>query len=578
MKKKKKNNALEKVENVVEKKKKEKARADRRVELAQIKAAKKEEKQKAKLAKQRDKLRARNARKKIKEEKRIERENARAEKKAEILRLRAAAKEEKQKAKLEKRKEKNRIKYERAKLKEEGKERKASRSHELKKQRRKNGGKAGFVVAIVSLGIVSLVLAGALTFTMLMPSNGENALEAGYSRAFYNTVDYVDNIDLNLSKAFATGDSGAFQEYLIDVAVNSELAENDLQSLPLQDESKFYTTKLVNQIGDYSKYLNKKIIEGKAITEEELGTLYRLYEANKTLKNSLAEMTERIGTDFSFSSIANGGNGNIVVEGLNQLQYLSAEYPELIYDGPFSDGAREREIKGLSGDEITASEAYDKFNAYFAEYSVKNVQNAGESTEGIECYNLQAEVDGEILFAQISKKEGKLIMFAFAGSCNSTELGQEECIQRAQSFLEKLEIENMKPVWTGKESNVYTVNFAYESEGVIVYSDLIKVRVCAETGMVIGLEGTSYWTNHTIRSVAKPKLTEAQAQSKTSANIDVRTKRLAVVPIGTSDEKLCYEFCGTYDGDTYYVYIDAATGKQVELFKVVRSTEGMLLM
>ena len=54
--------------------------------------------------------------------------------------------------------------------------------------------------------------------------------------------------------------------------------------------------------------------------------------------------------------------------------------------------------------------------------------------------------------------------------------------------------------------------------------------------------------------------------------------RLAVVPIGQTSEKLCYEIAGLYDGSTFYVYIDAISGKQVEMFKVIESTEGTLLM
>ena len=54
--------------------------------------------------------------------------------------------------------------------------------------------------------------------------------------------------------------------------------------------------------------------------------------------------------------------------------------------------------------------------------------------------------------------------------------------------------------------------------------------------------------------------------------------RLAVVPIGNTSEKLCYEFAGEYDNSTFYVYIDAKSGKQVEMFKVIESTEGELLM
>ena len=45
-----------------------------------------------------------------------------------------------------------------------------------------------------------------------------------------------------------------------------------------------------------------------------------------------------------------------------------------------------------------------------------------------------------------------------------------------------------------------------------------------------------------------------------------------------SKEVLTYEFMGERNGDTYYVYIDANTGVEVDIFKVVKTTEGTLLM
>ena len=43
-------------------------------------------------------------------------------------------------------------------------------------------------------------------------------------------------------------------------------------------------------------------------------------------------------------------------------------------------------------------------------------------------------------------------------------------------------------------------------------------------------------------------------------------------------EALAYEFSGTAGGATYYVYIDAADGKEIEIFRVVETTEGRLLI
>ncbi|MBQ7236414.1 MAG: germination protein YpeB [Clostridia bacterium] len=558
---------------------KEKVLAEKRVELARIKAHRKAEKEKAKAAalreKNRRKAEAEKRRQEIKAERDARKEMLKNESKKDRSKRLAEERAAKREAVLQKRRDKE---EKRKRIAAERRQKREERNKNRQRNKDRNKGIGGWLAAVISLGVATLVLASVLTFTFLMPTTEDNLLEASYQKSFYDTVEQVDNIDLNLSKALATADSGALQKYLVDTAINSELAENDLQQLPLHDESKYYTTKLINQIGDYAKYLNNKIITGEKLTQEDYQGLSQLYRANQTLKDSLQKMVGDMDGGFSFSSLLEGNKGNLVVEGFDQLQNLSVQYPELIYDGPFSDGLNEREIKGLSGEEIDEEKAREIFIKAFESYEVKDVKNVGTTSGDIECFNVQGTSKGELMYAQISKVGGKIIMFSYAGSCNSVNSDAEQATEKAQEFLTSLGIENMKPVWINLSNNLYTINFAYVQNGAIVYSDLIKVRVCAETQTVIGLEARSYYTNHTERVVESPALTKSQAQAKVSSNITVETARLAIVPIGTKSEKLCYEFSGEYDGSTYYVYIDAITGRQVEMFKVIESTEGTLLM
>ena len=574
-----KESAIKKQKREAERAERERIRAEKRVELARIKAHKKAEKEKAKATA----LRERNRRK---AELKARREQIKADRKAKREMLKNETKKERVKriaeqkaAANEARREKRRQKIEIRKQKLADKRaHKAQRSSNRQKNKDRNRGYGGWLAAVISLGIATLVLASVLTFTFLMPTETDSMLETTYRKSFFDAVEQVDNMDLNMSKALVTKDKGALQTYLVDAAINSELAENDIQQLPLQDESKYYTTKLVNQIGDYAKYLNNKIIQGESLSEQDYQGLRQLYEANKTFKESLQRTVSEMGDDFNLSSLLEGGNGNIVINNFNELQNLSVQYPELIYDGPFSDGQTDREIKGLSGSQVTEAEARQIFNEIFAEYSLEDVKNVGMVTSEIECYNVQGEKDGDILFAQISKLGGKMIMFSYSGSCRQVKFGEDKAIENAEKFLEGLKISGMKPVWINLSNNLYTINFAYAKNDVIIYSDLIKIRVCAETGKVIGFEARAYYTNHTDRVIESPVLSKSEAQQKVSENIEIESARLSLVPVGTKTEKLCYEFSGECEGSVFYVYIDALTGRQVEMFKVIESTEGTLLM
>ena len=465
-----------------------------------------------------------------------------------------------------------------ATLKRDKQKQKAELKEMRERNRQNNKPQGGWLAAVITLGIATLVLASVLTFNFLMPSREQTLLESTYRKSFYDTIDQVDNIDLNLSKAINTSDKPALQGYLLDLAINAELAENDIGQLPLKDENKFYTTKLINQIGDYAKYLNKKLAKGEDLTKADKENLLALYNANKNLVEYFQTMNMNMGEDFNFTNMSDQTKENLVVDSLAELENLSTEYPELIYDGPFSDGLDNRELKGLLGNEITSSEALSIFNKTFGGLGITDIKNDGETSGLIECYNVTAKYENDMIYAQISKIGGKVIMFEYAGECNAVNFNQEYAEKTSVEFLKALGIDDMMPVWINLANNVYTVNLAYSISGVPVYSDLIKVRICADSGKVLGMEAMTYYTNHTARKVQEPIISQEQASKKVSENITINTARLCIVPIGNSSEKLAYEFSGENNGTTYYVYIDAETGAQLQMFRVIQSSEGTLLM
>ena len=546
----------------------EKIWAERRIELARIKAHKKAEREKAQASYKR-----------LKEAKKAEKAQKRAqliaERQKHIEMLRHETKQQRE-ARIKSERE-ERAKQSQQRYMARQRERQLKREHKAR-QKESRKGYGGWLAAVISLGIASLVLASVLTVTLIMPSKESTMLESVYSKSFYETLEQVNSLDANLSKAIATNDKSALPEYLMNIAVESELAEDNISQLPIRDEYKFYTSKLINQIGDYAKYLNKKLANGESLSESDVAVLNNLYNANVSLKNSLYEINQKSRGQFNFTALAKGNKNSLVIDSLENLENLSVEMPQLIYDGPFSDGLENRTVKGLSGEEILPTEAISIFNKAFNGMGIKDVKSDGETSGQIECYNVSGMIDDDILYAQISKKGGKMIMFAYSGSCKESNFGEESAIKSAQEFMAGIEITDMMPVWTNKVGNVYTINFAYSLKGVPVYSDIVKVRVCAETNKVIGLEAFNYYLNHTSRTLEKAQISKTEAMKNVSANIEIESSRLAIVPIGNTSEKLCYEFMGTYNESTYYVYIDAKTGKQIQMFKVVDGTEGKLLV
>ena len=143
--------------------------------------------------------------------------------------------------------------------------------------------------------------------------------------------------------------------------------------------------------------------------------------------------------------------------------------------------------------------------------------------------------------------------------------------------MEKIGLTDMSPVWASQAYGVVTINYVYESDGVIYYPDMVKVTVCQESGKVTGYEGSDYYINHTERDIELPKLNSGEASKKVSDSIGIITARLCLIPVGEK-EVLAYEFMGNVEEETYFVYINAVNGRQEELFMVVNSADGQLLI
>lgn len=435
----------------------------------------------------------------------------------------------------------------------------------------------GFISAIVVLSLSVLALSGVVASLYTNKAMKESVLETSYKRAFYESVTYVDNIDLNMAKTMASNDTLAEQKYLNDVIVNAELCENALSELPLQDESKFYTVKLINQVGDYSKYLVNKLIDGNLVSETEWKNFDTLRDGVLNLKETLQKVTDE--GDFSFKDIDK--EDNVLLKNLNSLQNLSSDYPELIYDGPFSDGRLKKQPKGLTGAEISLETATKQFNNYFKDYGVSKISSVGDSSSQINAYTFSAITSKGELFAEISKKEGKLILFTLnetGNSASDVDGATERQYSKALDFLDSVGVKKVKPVWSAVSGGYMTINLVSVDNGVIIYPDMIKVKLSLTDDTVVGYEAFGYYMSHVKRELPKVTVSEASAKSVLNPNFKVKSSRLVLIPTSEDTESLCYEFSALLGEDTYYIYISATTCRQVEMFKVVSGTEGELLM
>ena len=75
----------------------------------------------------------------------------------------------------------------------------------------------------------------------------------------------------------------------------------------------------------------------------------------------------------------------------------------------------------------------------------------------------------------------------------------------------------------------------------------------------------------------KKLFSKLRAQDRVSPKLKVESSQLAVIPTGSLEEKLCYEFkCKAQNGRNVLVYLNAETGEEEQILLLVETPTGTL--
>lgn len=466
-------------------------------------------------------------------------------------------------------------------------DRRAKREHRLKvraekraekNEKRHAPGFGGWIAAVISLGVVTLALGSMLTYGWINMDGMTADMATIHTESMYELNSIVDNLDTNLAKARVANTRNEQVKLLSNVAIESEMAETLLERLPVDTQFTQNVTSFVNKMGDSAQSMLYSVASGKKLTDSQIATIEHMYKTNLQLKQSINELTANC-TGKEMLKAMRGKKDNLMLVSFGEMENNVVETPKEIHDGPFAENIKKVSAKNLAGlEEITCAQAEKLAAKYFESYNISDVKCTGEVTaESLTCYNVTMQTkDGE-MSAQLSKQGGKVVEFNSYKDCNDKNFSVERCVDIAQDFLKALGFKNMKAVWTSENGTTCNLNFAYEQNGVVIYPDMVKVKVCEERGIVTGMEGLAYVLNHTQRELGSAKISKSDAKAVLNGGFEAEGSRLCLIPVD-GGEVLCYEFYGAYGGNDYYIYVDAATGNEVEVFTVIGTAQGKALM
>ena len=446
--------------------------------------------------------------------------------------------------------------------------------------------KKGHMLSIIGIALLIIAILGVLLYKSR--NSAKQASENSYNMAFYELVDYVGNVETYLAKAMISSTPEHGAETLTNLWREANMAQTYLSRLPIETQELENTQKFLNQVSDYSYSLSRKNIYDEKLSEEDLNNLKELHTYSLDLENTLNQLSEDINSGrIKWGELANKGSKAFAQEvstesdnGFSNLEENFHEYSGLIYDGAFSEHLTSQEKKGLTGEDIDEETAKKKVEEFYELGDIKEINSLGFSENAtIPAYNFTIiNNKDENISISISKKGGHIIYMNYNRDVSSEILSNEEADQKGKEYLEKRGYTNMKETYYLKQEGIMTINYAYSQDGVVMYPDLIKVKVALDNGDILGVETTGYLNNHTTRDISNVKITKEQAKENLNKDLNIESEGLAVIPTEWQTEILCYEFKGKVDDTEFLVYINAENGREEDILVIKDTPNGILTM
>ncbi len=410
-----------------------------------------------------------------------------------------------------------------------------------------------------------------------------NSISNVYEQSLESLCARCWDIEQDFAKLNVTDQSQQRIKILSDIIDDAGAASVSVASLPLYPEYTAVLNRYLNHVSDYSKYLLYSCAGGEDMSDECRKNIDALYKCVQKVNDELAMLGDQLKqTPMDWEKYMNAKLtetdmlDSIMSLSIESLQTQSIDYPTLIYDGPFSDAVVNKEIKEDTTKQVTQGEAINILKEFIKgdgrSYAVTDTQKCNGL---IDTWCITLNSGDYYCYGNVSVNSGKVISFINNGKSCEQNISRNEAIDIASEFLENNGYISMEAQYCEVTNGNATVNFVYKQNDTLIYPDMVKVRVDMCDGVVNGFEGMSYYANHkTNRNIDMPESDINEIEELLPKNAEVKRASVAIILDDGENELLCYEYRCRIGEDTYILYYDTKTQKQVKIFKIISTENG----
>lgn len=442
---------------------------------------------------------------------------------------------------------------------------------------------------------VSLIVVFTTTFAILMTlerRDYRNYLQSEYSKNMYQLITSVENIGTDLSKAPILGSKEQDIVVFDEIFRYTTIANDKLHSLPVAQEQLSGTSKFLSQLGDFSYVLQNKISKGETLTDSDVSQIENLKSQAFILENQLKTAQNNINSGQikwgeirkKVSGVLASNNPPSVSDEFGGIQKQVAQYPSLVYDGPFSDNNMSIKPRILLQRKVTAAQAERVVIDAIGSNRISKIERRGEGKTNIPTYMFSVQMKNRDknlsrVSCEVTQNGGNILYILDNRRAGKPTMDLNTAAQLGNKYLSKMGYKNMYPTYELNYDNVAVISYVYNNNNMLIYPDMVKLKVSMDDGSIVGMEAEKYLKSHNPnRVIPTPKITAEKAKERVGKRLNITSTRMAIVPTETNKEVLCYEFVGNYKGNEFVVYINSQTGYETRILQIRNTPNGKLSM
>lgn len=424
----------------------------------------------------------------------------------------------------------------------------------------------------LAIPIVGLVLAGTGLGWWGYGQYQERQALAGetenqYNSNFHALVDHMHHLQQEIGKSVITNDRETFQTRLRDIwrlsyAAQTEVGRLPFELMPMHNTQQFLAmvSEQTNQWMDTNANPTDKMVHQK---------LDGMYTQSGKIEDGLVKLQDQAFNNqlrwrLVNQSLKKQNRDNQVVDGFRKIDTSAKAFVES-QDHP-SSTRRGRTFAMAPQRDVTSAEAIMSVRKFLrlgndVKLNVEKTKPGAYRPE----YTVIGSVPLGELTADVSVDGGHVLSFDIHHTMGHGDFDYTEAESKATDWLKARGFPDVEAIQSHQYDGIgYFIMAPKRADGSLVVGQGMLVKVSLDNGSVIALDANNYYF-YPVKQVPARNYTADQLRKKLSPTFEVGMERKVLVLDEHQKYQPAVAFYGTSNDETYCVYMNANTGKEISI-------------